>query len=480
MSTFSSLEVGKRALLAHNFGLDVTSNNIANANTEGYSRRQAITSESAPYMKNGFYIGTGVDSQSLRSFREEYLDREIRKSNGKEFSYKNDVEVFNAIETILQEPTDNNLGEVVSKLLNSFEDLALQPESIGLREILLHRSQSLVERFNATSSDLSALRAQAYEDIKQDVTKSNQLINQIAGYNKSLGLTRDRNGEDSLTYIDKRELAIEKLSELGNVTVSYDENGAANVFMNGINLVNQEEAHTLKLFEDVNQISGESTLKVMQYDKSKNLEIEIEPQSGTLFSNLKHYNITLDGHDSSNGFSVMKEINNYVKAFATKINGFLVNGYGLNDNGATQPAGRVLFTSDSGEILASNIKVSSTVQNPADIPLSATAGAPGNSDVARDIARISEDEQFLEGQTPINFYSNFLGKVANLASDSISGKKAMALVSQQLDSQRNSIIGVNEDEEAISLIKFQKNFEASSRIITMSNEILSTIINLGR
>lgn len=481
MATFSSLEVGRRALLAHNFGLDVTSNNIANTNTEGYSRRQAVFSEAAPYSTQGYYIGTGIDGQSLRSFREEYLDREVRKTNGKETSYKNDVEIFNAIETILREPTDNNLGEVVNNLLNIFEELALQPESIGLREVLLHKAQTLVERFNSASNDLEALRLQTYEDIRQDVTKANKLVEEIAGYNKALGLTKDKNGQDSLTYVDKREVAIEELAKLGNVTVTYDDNRTANVFMNGINLVNQEEAHYLKEFEDIDANTGESTLSVMLYDKHKDLYIDVDPKSGSFYSNLKHYNVTLDRRDSSLlGFSILKEIDNYVSTFAEKINGFLAGAYGLNDYGATAAPGRVLFTSDSGEILASNIKVSSSVSDPADIPLSATAGAPGNSDIARSISRISQDGNFLAGQTPSEFYSNFIGKVANLANDAVNGEKALKLVSQQLNSQRNSIMGVNEDEEAINLIKFQKNFEAASRIITMSNEILSTLVNLGR
>lgn len=480
MATFAALEIGRRALLANSFGLDITSNNIANSDTEGYSRRQAISAEAAPYKKNTNYIGTGVDIQSIRSFREEYLDREIRKTNSLESAYINDVEVFNAIEIILKEPSDNNLGEVINNLLNSFDELALQPESIGLREILLHNSQTLVERFNSVDAELKSMRQQAYDNLNQDATLINQLTDQIAGYNKALAITKDKNSNESLTYVDKRETAIESLAKLGNITVTYDPNGAANVFMNGINLVSQDTAHSVKIFEEVDSNTGESTLKLMHYDEKKDLFIDIAPTSGTVGSNLKHYNITLDNLDSSTGYSITKEIDAYIGTFAKKVNDILSTGYGLNDLNITAPAGRVLFSSETGVITAATIKLSNSIQNPADIPLSATAGTSGNSDIARELSRLSQDSQFLNGQTPDEFYSNFIGKVSNMAKDSLSGKNAMNLVRIQLGTQRDSAMGVNTDEEAINLIKYQKNFEAASRVVNMTSELLSTVINLGR
>jgi Flagellar hook-associated protein len=86
----------------------------------------------------------------------------------------------------------------------------------------------------------------------------------------------------------------------------------------------------------------------------------------------------------------------------------------------------------------------------------------------------------LDGQNPSEFYANFLGKVSYATSEAINGLNTSKLIQSQLETQRESLIGVNLDEEAISLIKFQKAFEAASRVINTANEMLNTIINLGR
>ncbi|HOQ49968.1 MAG TPA: flagellar basal body protein, partial [Candidatus Kapabacteria bacterium] len=90
MSSFSALEIGKRALLAQRFGIEVTSNNIANVNTAGYSRRSAVLGESSPLFRNGQFIGTGAVAQKLRTFREEFFDRELRSTVARHSTFEND------------------------------------------------------------------------------------------------------------------------------------------------------------------------------------------------------------------------------------------------------------------------------------------------------------------------------------------------------------------------------------------------------
>ncbi|MFP4529249.1 MAG: flagellar basal body rod C-terminal domain-containing protein, partial [Candidatus Kapaibacterium sp.] len=107
-------------------------------------------------------------------------------------------------------------------------------------------------------------------------------------------------------------------------------------------------------------------------------------------------------------------------------------------------------------------------------------GEPGNSDVARQVAQLATNHKFLDSQTPQEFYSGYLGKIGSMGSEAKNGSNTTRLVTDQLSNQRESIIGVNLDEEAINLIKYQKAFEAASRVINVTNEILATIINLGR
>ncbi len=110
----------------------------------------------------------------------------------------------------------------------------------------------------------------------------------------------------------------------------------------------------------------------------------------------------------------------------------------------------------------------------------ASAGNPGDNTIARQIAGIANDGTFLNAQTPVEYYSAFLNKLASTGSDAKTGMKTTALLGDQLNSQRESVVGVNLDEEAINLVKYQKGYEAAARVINTSSEMLSTLINLGR
>ena len=195
---------------------------------------------------------------------------------------------------------------------------------------------------------------------------------------------------------------------------------------------------------------------------------------------LKHYNVTLDDKDSSGGFSAARKLDEFAASIVSKVNSLSTTGYGLDDKGTVAP-GRAFFTPTVGNATASNISISSDIKSdPRKIPASSASNTPGNNDVARKIAQLSSDSNFIDGMTPSEYYSNYLGKIGSMGSEALNGKNTTSLVGEQLTSQRDSIIGVNLDEEAINMIKFQRAFEASSRIITTTSDILTTIVNLGR
>ena len=474
MSTFSTLEIGKRALQASNFALDVTANNIANVGTAGYSRREVRVSEGLPFPKFGYRIGTGVNLESLRSFRQQYLDREVRKANAHFNFYDANVMFYNSVETIFREPSDYNIGEMMNKFLYYFDELALQPESIGLRQYLLSTANTLCERLNNTSADLLEMRRQANIDLVNQVDEANKLIDIIAECNKAIAISKDPSGNDCLTFIDKREVAIEQLSVLGNVSVSYEDNGLANVFINGIDVVTGAAKQTLKVLEDNNQDTGSSTLRVVVINEKKGFTIDVNPPLGKMGAALKHYNDMLNPV-STGSFSIMQTLDKFTNTLAEKINEIFATGYGLS--GAI--GGSVLFESNMGGVItAGNIRVA--IIDPEDIPLSLGPNSPGDSTIAQRVSRLLQDQTFLENQTPMEFYSNFLGRISQGANESVNFKRSYSMVLESLNSHRDSIMGVNMDEEAINIIKYQKNLEAASKIIATNNDVLGTIINLGR
>ncbi len=479
MSSFSSLELGKRALLAQRFGIDVTSNNIANVNTKGYARRSAIISETTPNLQSGQFIGTGAMADKLRSFREDFFDREMRSTLSRRSSFENDELVFQRIEAILAEPSKYAIGEDVTNFLAAFEEIAMKPEDIGLRETLLGKAQTLVEKLNRTSHQLTEARNELGTNVNLDVSKANALIQEIAELNKNIANSKTVSQVESQTYVDQRELKLEELSELAGVTVTFETDGNANVFLNGMNIVTGQNFNTLRTQEAINSSTGERTLNIELFDKAKNLATPLSPQAGTIASNLKHYNTTLDANETT-GFSVFKQLDDFTNQLAQNINQLAATGYGLDDT-TGNPAGRNFFDPVVGKITAGNISLSADVKNkPRNIPFSSAPGEPGNAQIALAIGRIAQDTSFLNGQKPSEFYASFIGKLGSMSQEATNGKDTTRLVAEQLSNQRESVIGVNTDEEAVNLIKFQKAFEAASRIINTTNDLLSIVVNLGR
>lgn len=480
MAGFYSLEIGKRALLAQRFGIDVTSNNIGNVNTPGYSRRTVLLTETPPGKSQNQYVGTGAKVSLLRNFRSELLDKEVRTATSQVKSMQLEQDLYQKIDAVLAEPSENGLNELTNKFLSTFNNLALIPDDIAQRQFLLEQAHTLAERFNSTAIGLSEIRNDTKFSLNQQIQNANKLIQEIVELNKSIVNSKVQTNSEAQTLVDKRANKLEELSNLFGINVSYNDDGTANVFVNGSNIITSQVGSILRLNETVNEITGEKTLEIIKINPENQSTTIISPQSGEISTNLKFYNIVLDDKESTNSFSIAKQLDKFANALVQSINSKTITGFGINDKGQ-QPPGRTFFEPNIGFVSASLIKVSKDIEDkPEDIPLSSKPSEPGNNDIARAIGRILEDRSFLDGQNPSEFYANFLGKVSYATSEAINGLNTSKLIQSQLETQRESLIGVNLDEEAISLIKFQKAFEAASRVINTANEMLNTIVNLGR
>ena len=132
MSSFTGLEIGKRGLLAQRLGLDITSNNISNVNTPGYSRRQPSMVQTDPMTYTQGFQGTGVVVDRLRTFRDEFFDREVRVSTARNATYASDEQVVQRLEAIFAEPSDMGLTETSAKFFNAWEDLSHNLHKLGI------------------------------------------------------------------------------------------------------------------------------------------------------------------------------------------------------------------------------------------------------------------------------------------------------------------------------------------------------------
>lgn len=475
---YGSLEIGKRSLIASKIALDITSNNIANVNTEGYSRRVASISETDPIAIGNGFIGTGVLIDKIKNYREDFFDKEIRATTSRKSGFDKDSEVLQRIQAILAEPSELGINELVSNFLNQFEDLSLKPENISLRQNVLMIGQRLVDRFHEIGQQFTDLKRELVNTANLNIEKANGLIKDIANLNNEIQKAYSYDNAGAQSYIDEREKKLEELSKIVRVNRTNGNYGSINVFINGSNIITGPVYSQLKIREKNNPNTG-SLLQILKTNEN-NIDTVVNIDDGELASILKHYNTILNENAKKSNSSLARNINEFINALTNKINNLTTKGYGIDNQTATV-TGLNFFEPKAGGTTISNIELSNDVKDkPKSIPLSSKPNEPGNSEVARNIARISVDKNFLDNMTPSEYYTSIIGALGQLSKTAKNSLETSSTVYEQLLNQRESIIGVNLDEEAINLIKFQKSFEASSRVISTTNSILTTLVNLGR
>lgn len=477
---FSTLEIGKSALLAQRYGLEIVSNNISNANTEGYSRKRADLATSDSKYEAGNFVGTGVIADQLKSFREEFFDKEIRNSITRNAGYEADQEILKRIEGVLGEPSETGLNNLISDFFISWDELSSNPDKSAYRQKVVSSARSMTDKFHQLAEGFEEARIDVLSKLRDNVEEVNSLSERIAELNSRIADNHNSALEGDLNMADQREVLIEQLAEYGKTNVSQNDDGTVNVYMNGTNLVTGKSLNELKLVETTNGTTNERTIGLYTTDIQGNVINKINPGAGKIEAQMKHYNETLDRDDTSGNFSIAQNINELAKEIAANVNMASVAGFGLNDTGAIPP-GRSFFVPYPADADALSIQVNAVILNDTDnIPLSSVAGESGNNQIGLQIAALADDINFINNRTPGEYYSDLLSKAGNMLNDSQTGLKNSTMVLDQMKNQRDTVIGVNLDEEAVNLIKFQRSFEAASRVVNMADEVLGTIVNLGR
>lgn len=476
----SSLEISSRALKAQQLGLEITSNNIANVNTPGYTRQAPILTQTDPRSVMKVSIGTGTVITSLKNFRDANLDRELRSALSRQSGFAYDNKIYQQIQTAIQEPSDYGLDSAFDKFFQSVEQLSNKPDDVSLRTNLLAKAKSLTDTFNTLGKNIQDVRQQVYGQLETNVSATNRLLAGIADINAAISTASSGSDSTSNVLVDKQNTLVEELSKLGNVTVQRMPTGAVMVSLNGLIVVNNGDHLNLNLNRSMDPLTGEVTAQINILDPGKNIVGSFKPAVGEMASQVKLYNITLDDRELSSNFSLPRNINDLARGFADAVNAVSIMGYGTTDPAGPAP-GRLFFdSSDGGDINAMTIQVSQELLDDVrKIPAASLPLAPGNNTIIRAIGQLINDSSVMDGQTGREYYGATLTELSNIGAESTAGQSVSDATVQQISMQRENITGVNMDEEAINMIKYQRAFEAAARMVNATSDMMKSIINLG-
>lgn len=224
-SSFAGIEIGKRSLMAHSTQISTAGHNISNADTEGYSRQRVNVRAFDPLYRPDLeraqvagQIGQGTDVESITRVRDELLDSRIVGQTNVESYWATREKYYAMIESVYNEPEEISVRGNMDKFWQGWQELSVYPDSDAARQAVVTRGQTLTDSIRQQFRGLSEIGKQIEGDIEATVRQVNDISSQIAAVNAEIVRSRAM-GDNPNDLMDRRDLLVEKLANLINVTV---------------------------------------------------------------------------------------------------------------------------------------------------------------------------------------------------------------------------------------------------------------------
>jgi flagellar hook-associated protein 1 len=451
-------ETARRSLFAQRDAMDVTSHNIANAGTAGYTRQRPELTTTIPLPDRVGMLGTGVEMSSISRLREQFIDTQYRSTNQSLNNASMQSRIFSQIEAVVNEPSDNGVQSMMQGFTKAWQSLAATPEDAGARSIVLQSASTLSNGIQQMYTGLTQLRSDMKDEISANVDKINGLATDIAALNQQI-MTANNSKMSANDLMDSRDLKIDALSSIANIRASADTKGSINISVGGVSIVNQTDTIGLELKDNG------TTLAV----QAKNSGNSASLTGGELGGLMQQYNSVIPGYQAS--------IDKFGQGIMDAVNAVHTVGYGLKLNASdpSAPTGTQFFTSYGNGVLTVN---QALVDNPSLIAAS-TSGAPGDNAQANALAKVFDAPTMNGGASSLNqYYTSFTSKIGTDTSTASTDEQNQQLILTQLDSQRNSFSGVSLDEEMTNMLKFQRAYDASAKLVKTVDDMMVSIIQM--
>lgn len=447
---FASLSAAAHSLDAQRYGLDVTGQNIANLNTEGYVRRRIELAERQPIDGVG-----GVEVLGVRATRDAFIDRRLRSELPAESRDSAMASALSVVETSLGS-TGRSIDGALNSLFTAFSALSVDPQSSVARDGVLLQASRLATAFNEMSARLESSRQQADSDIRGSVDQINQLASTIADLNAQIGGAPT--GADVEPLRDRLDVALQGLSKLTTISVISQPRGTVDVAIgSGRALVVGGESYSLAVTNAPG--SGLAEIRAGGVDITDSLE------GGSIGGLLAVRDEVLPDYQA--------QLDQLAYDVTTKINQVHSTGYDLNGN--TGPLLYLPLPSASGAAAA--MKVDPVVAADSSRIAASATGAPGDNGIARQLADLRNADAARGGTA--TFTEAWSVLVNTVGSDSASAKNSLSMRQETVSAiqrLRDSVSGVSLDEEAGRLMQFQRAYEANARFFAAVDSSLSVLM----
>jgi flagellar hook-associated protein 1 len=539
-------------LMAFQRSLDTTSHNIANVNTEGYSRQRVDLSANAPHFIGGNFIGQGVNVASVSRNYDNFLNTQLTSSTSA-FGESNTLSTMAARVDNIVSSESTGLSPALKSFFNAANGVANDPSSIPARQVLTSEAASLSQQFNRLSSKFDELRNQTNSQMQGTVDDINLYAESLATLNSKIATSANRSGNQLPNdLLDQRDVLINKISEKVSISTIPQEDGSINVFIGkGQALVLGANTSKLSLADsstdsghkevvlggqqiskDITggELSGAIKFRDQILDPAQQqiglvaagvaiqanainstgfdlngdagtdmfslgtpvLDVPVTPKLGTVGSISASYNPATIGqltpsdyelsYDGS-AFSLKRLSDNSVSTFVgappSTING---PGFSITTDAsvATNDSFVIRPTFDAAK------KMTALISDPTKIAAAGTTGGsglpnPGDNKVALNLAGLEKTTALSGGKTSLSSaYSQLVSQVGTQTHAAKVSSSAQEVLLNQATQDRENLVGVNLDEEAANLVKYQQSYQAAAQVVSVASSLFDSLMSAVR
>ena len=488
-NSFFGLHIGTSGLYAANTWLNITANNISNEQTKGYSRQTATQQASRPlrvYQRYG-QLGSGVEVNNITRIRDEYYDVKYWLNQCKQGDSSTRSYYLTQIEDYFADDGTSGFTTEFGGFYNSLEELSKTPADLSARSSMLNYAQNFLEYMTTIRTNLQNTQADINAEISSNVDQINALAKEIAIINKQINVI-ELQGANANTLRDKTALLLDELSsivEIDTNEISYA-NGKSEFYVTicGKSLVNNYDCFSLEVVAREDKADSDDLVGL--YDIKWSYGEDFNPATSGTIGTLAALIKLRDGNnyipEPNNPNSVpiefkgipyyINEVEKFLEQLTTTLNDIHKDGVNLYDEKVEDIPLFIHREEDDRYIVNPDI-----LNDPAKM---ATSTVGTNSISATDIIdKLVESKEYrnFDGGTSKEALNTIITELSIDSKKAQDNERNYTNFRNLIQNQRLSIMGVDKDEEAMNLVKYQEAYDLSAKVIQIMSEVYDKLIN---
>ena len=481
------LNIGKSGLFTAKQSMSTTSHNIANANTEGYSRQEVKTETGHGLMEGDYVVGTGVEIQSIRRQHDELIEKKLNQSlTNNKFDEERTVQLGH-VEEIFNEVNSEGMNKVLNRFFNAFRELSNQPENETIRNSVKENAKVVTGDFHRIQDNLDSVRANINNKLRLSVDEINGITTHIAKLNKEINI-QEVSGGMANDLRDQRDKAIRTLAEFFPISTYSDTQGQFVVNVDNVgSIVSGAIAQELSVGSVLKE--GKSTADrgdvEIFFTNRASLNISDSIKGGTLGAQLKTRNVEIAGLE--------KQVDELAHGLVLSVNAIHRRGFAnhpvpvdaqgnpVPNAAEKQVTGLNFFKEPLDRTRAAEyIQIDDAIEaDTNNIAAGLEANKPGDNRVLLAISKLQHEKVLGAGNT--TFEEQYLKSVGNIGLQTGKAKidtEQSSGILAQAKSFKERLAGVSLDEEAANMVRYQNAYEASAKVIKASDEMFKAVLGL--